>query len=155
MRSYLRKLNTILTRIAEAITVLALAVIAIVIPYEVLGRYVLADMPAWSGETATFSLVWLSMMGSAVGFRKGYQISLNSLIDRLPPRSARFVVRSSLILLMAFLLVMIYYGTWQTMINWHQLSPALGIPMALPYAALPAGFGLMLLSALEEASDFS
>jgi len=107
MGSYLRRLNDILTRIAEAITVLALAVIAVVIPYEVLGRYVLADMPSWSGETATFSLVWLSMMGSAAGFRKGYQISLNSLIDRLPPRSARVVVRSGLFLLMAFLVVMI------------------------------------------------
>jgi TRAP-type transport system small permease protein len=155
MGSYLKQLNNILTKGAEAITVLAMAVIALVIPYEVLGRYILANMPSWSGETATFSLVWLSMMGSAVGFRKGYQISMTSIIDRLPPQSAHVVTRSALVLLMTFLVVMIYYGAEQTIINWHQLSPALGIPMAFPYAALPAGFGLMLLSALERASDFS
>jgi len=147
----LKKINDILTRAAEWITILSMAVIAIVIAYEVLGRYLLSDMPGWSGETAIFSLVWLSMMGSAVGFRKGFQLSLTFIVDRLPSQSARVVRAGARFFLAVFLVVMIFYGVRQTIINLRQFSPALGIPMAFPYAALPAGFGLMLLSVLEQA----
>lgn len=147
----LKKINDILTRAAEWITILSMAVIAIVIAYEVLGRYLLSDMPGWSGETAIFSLVWLSMMGSAVGFRKGFQLSLTFIVDRLPSRHARVVKAGARVFLVVFLVVMIFYGVRQTIVNLHQFSPALGIPMAFPYAALPAGFGLMLLSVVEQA----
>ena len=150
MGLYLKKINDILTRAAEWITMISMAVIAIVIACEVLGRYLLSDMPGWSGEAAIFSLVWLSMMGSAVGFRKGYQISLTFIVDRLPSRHARVVKGGAQFFLAVFLAVMIYYGVRQTIVNLRQLSPALGIPMAFPYAALPAGFGLMLLSVVEQ-----
>ncbi len=150
MGFYLKKINDFLTKVAELLTILSLAVIAVVIAYEVLGRYVLTNMPTWSGETATFSLVWLSMMGSAAGFSKGYHISLTFIVDRLPSQYARIMKGIALLLLAVFLVIMIYYGVQQTVINMHQLSPALGIPMAFPYAALPAGFGLMLLSVVEQ-----
>jgi TRAP-type C4-dicarboxylate transport system permease small subunit len=143
-------LNGLLLKFAGGITILTMAIMAIVIPYEVAGRYLLGAMPSWSGEAATFSLVWLSMMGATVGLRKGYQISLTTIIDRLSPRAARIVRGGSLCLMAGLLLIMTWYGLQQTLINLRQISPALEISMALPYAALPAGFGLMLLITIED-----
>jgi TRAP-type transport system small permease protein len=146
----LSRLNGFLLKFAEGITILTMAIMAIVIPYEVAGRYLLGAMPSWSGEAATFSLVWLSMMGAAVGLRKGYQISLTAMIDRLPHPADRIARGSSLCLMIVLLLIMTWYGLQQTLINLPQISPALEISMALPYAALPAGFGLMMLITIED-----
>jgi len=144
------KLNAILIEAASMMTAAALAVIAVVIPYEVLGRYFLGDMPVWSGEAATFSLVWASMMGSAVGLKKGYQVSLNLLMHRLPRIPYLVFTGCMYAGMIVFLGLMTWFGMHQTIVNMHQCSTAIGIPMSLPYLALPAGFMLMLLITVEQ-----
>ncbi|MFA6411843.1 MAG: TRAP transporter small permease, partial [Syntrophales bacterium] len=121
----LSRLNGILLKFAGGITILTMAIMAIVIPYEVAGRYLLEAMPSWSGEAATFSLVWLSMMGAAIGLRKGYQISLTTVVDRLPYRAARIARGGSLCLMLVLLMIMTWYGLQQTLVNLRQISPAL------------------------------
>jgi len=144
------RLNDVLIKAASGMTAAAMAVIAVVIPYEVFGRYVLGVMPVWSGEAATYALVWASMMGSAVGLRKGYQVSLKILMNKLP--KAPFLVATGCMYagMLVFLGLMTYFGMRQTVVNMHQLSTAIGIPMSLPYLALPAGFMLMLLITVEQ-----
>jgi len=146
----LSRLNALLLQAAGLITITAMAVMAVVIPYEVAGRYLFAAMPVWSGEVATFSLVWLSMMGAAVGLRKGYQISLTAVVARLPEPAARLARDGALGITIILFAILTWYGLEQTIINVPQVSPALGISMALPYAALPAGFALMSLITLEK-----
>lgn len=127
-----------------------MGIIALVIPYEVFGRYVLGDMPMWSGEAATYSLVWVSMMGGAVGLRKGVQVGIDLVYEKLPPQLAAKVRLLGAVVMLLFLSIMIYFGLQQTGDNWRQISPALGIPMAAPYLALPTGFILMWLFTLEQ-----
>lgn len=146
----LSRLNSILVHLASGMTAAALAVIAVVVPYEVFGRYVLGNMPVWSGEAATFALVWASMMGSAVGLRKGYQVSLNLLIHRIPGILRPVVTGCMYAGMLVFLGWMTWFGMDQTIVNSHQYSTAIGIPMSLPYLALPAGFLLMFLITVEQ-----
>lgn len=148
--TFLTGWNRVLVKGAEGITIAAMAVIAVVIPYEVLGRYLLNETPAWSGEAATYSLVWLTMMGSAAGLRKGYQVSIDIAVRRLPAGISRWIRAGAYFFLVLFFLVMTGYGFGQTWVNLRQISPALGIPMALPYLALPAGFAIMFFVTLEE-----
>ena len=42
------------------------------------------------------------------------------------------------------------YGLFQTIYNAHQTSPAIGLVMSFPYAALPTGFFIMFFLTLEE-----
>lgn len=127
-----------------------MGIIALVIPYEVFGRYVLGDMPMWSGEAATYSLVWVSMLGGAVGLRKGIQVGIGLVYEKMPPSMAAKVRLLGAFVMLLFLSAMIYFGVQQTLDNWRQISPALGIRMAIPYLALPAGFTLMWLFTLEQ-----
>jgi TRAP-type C4-dicarboxylate transport system permease small subunit len=150
----LSKLNAILIQAASLMTAGALAVIAVVIPYEVFGRYVLGVMPVWSGEAATYALVWVSMMGSVVGLSKGYQVSLSLLMDRLPRVPYLVVTGCMYGGMLAFLGWMTWFGIHQTVVNMHQRSTAIGIPMSVPYLALPAGFMFMFLITLEQCWSF-
>jgi TRAP-type C4-dicarboxylate transport system permease small subunit len=147
---WFQKSNLLVLKLCRWGVIAAMGTIALVIPYEVFGRYVLGRMSIWSGELSTYALVWASMMGAAVGLKKGYQVSMNYVIEKLPLGVARIAQGVGYSFMFFFLTTMIYYGFEQTVINHSQTSPGMEIPMSLPYVALPLGFFAMLLISLEE-----
>lgn len=142
--------NEFLLKIGSWGTILFMAVIAIVIPYEVIGRYVFEKMTIWSGEVSTYSLAWASMLGGAVGLKKGYQVSMASVVDAVPAGVARALKFLAYLSTLFFFAMMFGYGLFQTIYNWKQTSPAIGLVMSIPYAALPVGFFIMFFLTLEE-----
>ena len=150
----LRKFNAALLKIASWGVILSMAAIAIVIPYEVFGRYVLGNMSTWTGEFSQYALVWASMMGGVVGLKRGYQVGITTLIDRLPPRPARTLQCAGYLFMLFFFILMTYHGIGQMLMNANQTSSTMGIRMSIPYAALPAGFFVMLCVTLEQLLDF-
>jgi len=146
----LKRFNDWLVKVGSWGTILFIAVIALVIPYEVIGRYVFQKMTVWSGEVSTYSLVWASMLGGAVGLRKGYLVSMTSVLESVPPGAAKALRFSSYVCSLIFFSVMAGYGVFQTLYNWKQTSPAMGLVMSLPYAALPVGFFIMFFVTLEQ-----
>ncbi len=150
----LQRLNASLLRIAGWGVIFFMAVMAVVIPYEVFGRYILQKMSMWSGEVATFALVWASMLGAAVGLKKGYQVGMTAVLEKVPPRVARMIQGLGFLFMFFFLAIMIYFGGEQTVANVSQRSSAMQIPMCIPYAALPLGFLLMFLITLEDFLTF-
>jgi TRAP-type C4-dicarboxylate transport system permease small subunit len=146
----LQVFNEFLLKIGSWGTILFMAVIGIVIPYEVIGRYVFQKMTIWSGEVSTYSLAWASMLGGAVGLKKGYQVNMNSVVESVPPGvswALRFLAYLSSLF---FFGMMFGFGLFQTVYNWKQTSPAIGLVMSIPYASLPVGFFMMFFLTLEQ-----
>ena len=146
----LQRFNAILEQVGSWGTILFMAIIAIVIPYEVIGRYVFQKMSIWSGEVSTYSLAWASMMGGAVGLKKGYQVNMTSVVESVPPAVAWALKLVAYLFTLFFFGAMFYFGLFQTIYNSRQFSPALELVMSLPYAALPCGFFIMFFFTLEE-----
>ncbi len=146
----LQRFNGWLVKVGSWGTILFMAVIATVIPYEVIGRYVFQKMTIWSGEVSTYSLVWASMLGGAVGLKKGYMISMTSVVDSVPPTVAKALKLLCYLCALFFFGAMFGYGLFQTLYNLKQTSPAIGLVLSLPYAALPTGFFIMFFLTLEE-----
>jgi TRAP-type C4-dicarboxylate transport system permease small subunit len=143
-----------LLKVAGWSVMLSMAAIAVVIPYEVFGRYVLGRMSTWTGEFSQYALVWASMMGGAVGLKRGYQVGITALTDRLAPGSARFLQGIGYLCMLAFFALMTYYGIDQMLMNAHQTSATMGVRMSIPYSALPIGFLVMFFVTLEQWLDF-
>ncbi|WP_319244899.1 TRAP transporter small permease [uncultured Propionivibrio sp.] len=150
---FLRQFNAIALKIAGWSVIVAMAVIAIIVPYEVFGRYVLGNMSMWSNELTQYSLVWASMLGGAVGLKRGYQVGITSLPDSLSPAGARVVKAISFVIVLIFVALLSYYGFDQMWMNRNQTSSTMGIPMSIPYSALPIGFVLMFFVTMEQLVD--
>lgn len=146
----LQGFNEFLIKFGSWGTILFMAVIGIVIPYEVVGRYVFQKMTIWSGEVSTYSLAWASMLGGAVGLKKGYQVKMDSVVDSVPPAVAKAMKLLAFLASLFFFGMMFGFGLFQTIYNWKQTSPAIGLIMSFPYAALPVGFFIMFFLTLEE-----
>jgi len=149
----LSKLNALLIRIAEWLTIASLGAVSIVVPWEVFNRYLLGEMAMWATEFDQYCLVCASMMGAAAGLHRGYQVSITSLIDALGPRAARLLQGVIFGFVLFFSGVMAWYGAVQTVENWSQVSSSMGITMSIPYASLPLGFATMFFVTLEQFVD--
>jgi TRAP-type C4-dicarboxylate transport system permease small subunit len=150
----LQRFNEFLVTVGSWGTMLFILVIALVIPYEVIGRYFFQKMTIWSGEVSTYSLVWASMLGGAVGLKKGYSINIAAVVEAVPPIVARVLRFAGYCYALFFFGVMFGYGLFQAAYNANQTSPAIGMVMSIPYAALPAGFFIMFFLTLEEFMRF-
>ncbi len=150
----LQRFNEFLVTVGSWGTILFMVVIALVIPYEVIGRYVFQKMSMWSGEVSTYSLVWASMLGGAVGLKKGYMIRMTTVLESVPEKVVKFLKFLSYICALIFFGAMLGYGLFQTLYNVKQTSPAIGLVMSYPYAALPTGFFIMFFLTMEELLTF-
>ena len=146
----LQRFNEFLVAVGSWGTMLFILVIALVIPYEVIGRYVFQKMTIWSGEVSTYSLVWASMLGGAVGLKKGYAINVAVVVEAVPPAVAKALKFVGYLYALFFFGALFGYGLFQTIYNANQTSPAIGMVMSVPYAALPAGFFIMFFLTLED-----
>ncbi len=146
----LKRFNEFLVKIGSWGTIFFMTVMAIVIPYEVIGRYVFQRMSIWSGEVSTYSLAWATMLGSAVGLKKGYQVCMTSVVESIPAAWARVLKWGAYLFTLFFFAALFYYGLYQTIYNAKQTSPAIGLVMSIPYASLPTGFLIMFFLTLEE-----
>lgn len=108
-------------------------------------RYVLNDALTWSEEVARYSMVWLSLLGGGLIFRDGGHVAVDLLVTRLRSRRLRSAVTlCAKAVVIVVLGVVVWHGTVLMGRGQYMTTAALGLPMYLPYAALPIGAGLMI-----------
>lgn len=122
-----------------------MAVMTVVIFLQVLFRYFFLQPLHWTEETARFLFIWVALLGAAVAFKDRTHFAITMFVQGLPAP-----IRSAMQLIIAlgttFLLgVMIKEGWYLAEMNQIQESPAIGIPMSIPYAAIPVGGALSII----------
>lgn len=116
---------------------------------EVVNRYFFGISWPWVQYIVPFCFLWMCMLGSAVGVRRGQHFEVDliaNLLDGLPSRIHRTLMLTSTVAAGTLI-------AWSS-IGFVQLgllksSPATGAPMIYIYASLLLGGVLMALFALE------
>lgn len=136
---------TLLRRIVDVVALLLLAYMACAILAQIIGRYFFNYSIAWSEETATFAQVWLILLGAGIAMRFNQHVGVDVLIRQAPLPVQRLCNGAALLLGLWFLGVVVVGSLSMLTIGFMIKSPALQIPMAVPYMALPVGFGYFLI----------
>ena len=135
----------ILRRIVDAVAIVLLLAMVSLIFVQILGRYVFNYSISWSEESASFAQIWLVMLGSGIAMRNRRHVGIDFLVARCPLNVQRVVKAVGFLLGVWFLLVVIVGSFSLLALGMIVRSPALQVPLALPYAALPVGIGYFLL----------
>ena len=131
--------KTMLVGLGISMTVLILV--------QVFFRYVVDHSISWSEEAARYMMIWMGSLGAVVALRQGRHIGVRVLVERLPDQSYnKFIVPLVQLVIGVFLVILFWQGVGLSLANYDQLSPALEIPMLFPYAAVPIGALLMIIS---------
>jgi tripartite ATP-independent transporter DctM subunit len=125
----------------------ALIVVEIVILFVgIVARYVFHSPLIWSDELASLLFLWLAMLGSALALRRGEQMRMTALVNRVRPELRPFLeavaVFAALGFLIAITLPAFDYMQNETIVSLMSLN----ISMVWRAAAMP--FGILLMIAM-------
>ena len=145
-----------LTRACSAIAkaalmaaVAGLCLIVAAVSIQVFGRYVLNDTPTWAEAGALVLVIWVTMLGAAVGVRDAGHIGMESLLALVNER-----VRGRLEILIHSLValfgaLMAYNGLLLAHSVWAYRIPTLGIPEGLNHVPVAIAGVLIVLFSIE------
>ncbi len=136
--------NARLARAAMILAVCGLIAIVVIVGYQVFGRYVLNSSPTWTENLALVLVLYVTLVGAAVGVRDAGHIGLESLLV-LAPRAWRRRLEAAIHgLVLAFGACMVYNG-WllgSSVVSYR--IPNLGLPEVVRYVPLVVS-GLMIV----------
>ncbi len=120
---------------------------------QVVMRYLFHRGFSWGEETERYLCVLLTFFGAAWGIERGSHFSMDILQRLLPEKTRFWQARIIDFLSAAIYLTVAGYGIQQIIRLQHfgSHSPALQLPMGIPYLAIPLGCGLMGLRSLRRA----
>lgn len=128
-----------LRRGVELVLILLLAAMVAIVLAQVVARYVFNHSFPGADEAATFAQIWMVLLGAGYAMRARLHVSIELVIERLPPALARALLVPVAGLCLWFLWVVFQGGVQLMQVGGWQTSPGLQLPMDLPYAMLPVG----------------
>lgn len=144
MTGWFTRINATLSRISMVFAITGLLVLIGVVFYQVFGRYVLNSSPTWTENLAIVLVLYVTMLGAAVGVRDAGHISLESLLVMLSPR-ARHVLEVFIYAAVGLFGVAMAYNGWllgwsvaaYSMPNLHVSEGVRYVPLVISGALIP------------------
>lgn len=131
----------------------AFVAVGAMITYEVVMRYVFLAPTIWAEELSRFLQIWATYIAAAYVLRHRQLIAITVLIDRLGTRGRQVADAFTLVSILLFCAVAVYYGL-VIMLDSIRLGRAtptmLSVPQWTTELAIPLGFTLLALQALAE-----
>jgi len=132
-----------LARLCLRVGVGGLVLLIVAVIYQVIGRYVFNDTPTWAESGAVLLVLYVTMLGMAVGVRDAGHIGLESLLV-LAPEKLRLKME---LLIHALVLLFGIVMAWQCTVLALSVAgykiPTLGVSEAFKYAP-PALAGVLV-----------
>jgi TRAP-type C4-dicarboxylate transport system permease small subunit len=133
------------TRGLEGLCALLLAVMVALLSIQVVGRYAFADPPDWTEELARMVFIYLTFVGGALAVARNANLRIDSMRERLAPRSRMMLDIGLAFVGVIFLAVTLYYSVGLLARLSHQPMTSVPISKAFMFAAVPVGCALMLI----------
>ena len=143
------KFLDLLEKIEKLLLAVAVAVMLAVMVYQVVLRYIFSSANAWSEELARYLFIFEVMIASAIAVRRNSHLQIDVLINCLKPKMKCIFTIVSTLVGIAFLLLLLIYSAGLVQTGGSNISVGLQIPMSVPYACVPVGVTLMILTSIE------
>lgn len=125
--------------------------VCVVIVQEVIRRFVLNYSSAWAQETAQYAFIYLGYVGAAFAVKERAHIRFDILLQKLPARLHGWVYLFAEFFTLVFAIIAAYWSlhTVAQLIEFGGTTPVLRVNKTWAEAALPIGFGLMIVRCLQ------
>lgn len=144
------KLSTFLNGVAQWITIVAVAIMSLIVIIEVFNRNVLGFSYSWSEELTRYLLVWVTFIGGSVAFKNFQLVGFDMVVKVFKGKTREIIKLISQVIILIFLSIILYLGIKQSFAPavLNQITPGLGIKMMWAYIAIPIGCFFMIIHSL-------
>lgn len=145
--SYLDRLERLIT----AITAVILGLLALLVGWQVMARYVFHSGQFWAEELALVAMMWAALLGAAGCVWTDSHVRLRIVITVLPATARLWILTMVDGIILWFALLTIREGIFLVERTMGGKMSALGIPIGTTYYILPGAAALMAIFALVRA----
>lgn len=148
----MKRARKFLDNIEENLLLFMLAILVMVIFMQVVMRYLFQSSLSWSEEFGRYLFIWLTWMSTGYAVRQHRHLRIEIFSDFLSKRGKIILNITAMIIWCAFGIFLVNKGWAITSLLWRrgQITAALEIPMAVTYASVPFGAGIMSLRLVDE-----
>ena len=138
-------------RAEEVVAGVCVTVMAVLVFFQVVMRYVFSAPTSWSDEIAVYAMLWSVYISASWAVRERTHIRVMNLINLFPGRMALGLAVLSDLVWFVFAI----YLTWQSFLLHLSMwelpfdSPVLGVAQKWPYLCLFVGFALMTVRLIQ------
>lgn len=143
----MKKIKDFLNNFEEYTCIVLLGIMAVVVFIQVIFRFVVKASLPWSEETSRYLLVWITFLGASAGVKTGAHVGVEAVTLMLPYKLRKMVNLLGIAICVFFSVAVCVFslGIISTQVEMAQVSPAMQIPMWIPYLAIPVGMILMTI----------
>jgi C4-dicarboxylate transporter DctQ subunit len=137
----------------EGIAALLTAASAVLIFVGIVLRNVFSTSPSWVVEAPIYTFVWAMFLVLGVTFRRGLHLGLDLIVESFPVRLKRAFAIFSAISMAIIAALLMWLGARLTFDQFNLGSvsnTALKMPLFIVTAAMPIGFGMLVLRAIAD-----
>ena len=143
-----KKFRAGLDKSLEFLTAFVMGVLVLDVTWQVMTRFILKNPSSWTEELATYLMIWVGLLGSAVALNRGAHLGIDFFVGKLIEKKRLFTELFVYLCVSAFSITVMFYGGLKLVsitLMQNQLSPALGLKMGYVYIAVPlTGFFLTI-----------
>lgn len=112
---------------------------------QVVNRNFLKLPITWFEEAAVYCMIYMVLIGTEIGLRDGTQVAVTAVVDRFHGkfRSLIDIISKAIVVIFSATIFYSSMGMLEMQIRTGQTSPALKLPMSVPYAAITISFGII------------
>jgi TRAP-type C4-dicarboxylate transport system permease small subunit len=125
------------SRLLTVLLGLSVGLLVVPVTLQMIARFT-AWIPSWiwTEEMARFLFIWMVMLGAMIGVREGTHFDVD-VWPELAPRTNAALRIVSLVFVLVFALVFVWYGVKFLQFGWNQSSELADMPMGFIFAAWP------------------
>lgn len=131
-------IKSVFDKILNVLSTITLAIMSVLVVYQVVTRYVFKAPSAISEPLAQYLFVWLIMFGSAYVYGSREHLTIDILKDKFSPKMYMIVEVITNICLFVFIAIVCVWGGWlYTVGQVKQIDPMLHLSKSIIYFSLP------------------
>ena len=141
----MEKTLNIIRRAVRYLVIIFFIYMVLAVFYQVLGRYIFNYKLGAAAETATFAQIWMILLASGIAMRKNMHVGVDILLRKLNTKTQKIIITASTIIIMIFLIMVLKGSVQLIMVGTQSTSPAISVPMWIPYLSVPIGVFYIML----------
>ncbi len=141
----LYRLKTLIEQVLLVIISVMLAIMVVLMLWQVFTRYALATPALFTEETLRFMMIWTGLLGTAYCFGTRKHLALELLPSMAPAPVRRALAVFNALVTIGFAIATMFFGGIQASSSaMQQLSPIMQIPIGYVYLVLPISAALIV-----------
>lgn len=132
----MQKRKSCIEKALEYMVIFTFTALIAVVFLQVFARFFLPKAPSWTEEASRFFFIYSIAFGAPLALKRGEYVRVDILINMFPKRIQDILDGIIYLVLTIFFLIITYCGYTFGSLGLTQTSPAMGLPMYIPYMSI-------------------